>query len=220
MGLRQTIAPGWHTYWSNPGDSGEPPRIDWTLPAGFTASEISWPNPERIRLGPAMSYGYSNEVVLPIQLTAPASLIPGALVTLSGRASWLVCEKECIPEEAPVSLRLSVVAGEPRLHPTGAPLIARARQAVPSPSPWPATFTATRRLAQERLLEIWFYPARSGAIDHAAAQQARVDARGITVEVARGQLPEATAAPIDGVLVVTERLDGGNVRQAFPVKYA
>ena len=190
IGLRQTIAPGWHTYWSNPGDSGEAPQIDWTLPAGFAAAEISWPNPERLRLGPAMSYGYSNEVTLPIQMTAPANLVPGTRVTLTGRASWLVCEKECIPEEAPVSLSLPVVAGEPGPHPTGAPLIARARQAVPSPSPWPASFTATpeavtftvaaRGLAPDRIAEVWFYPARWGAIDHAAPQQARVDARGIT----------------------------------------
>jgi hypothetical protein len=47
-----------------------------------------------------------------------------------------------------------------------------------------------------------------------------VDARGITIEVARGQLPEATAAPIDGVLVLTERLDGGTVRQAFTLRAA
>jgi thiol:disulfide interchange protein DsbD len=228
IGLRQTIAPGWHTYWSNPGDSGESPQIDWTLPAGFAAAEISWPNPERIRLGPAMSYGYSNEVTLPIQMTAPANLVPGTRVTLSGRASWLVCEKECIPEEAPVSLSLPVVAGEPGPHPTGGPLIARARQAVPSASPWPASFTATpetvtftvaaRGLVPDRIAEVWFYPARWGAVDHAAPQQARVDARGITIEVARGQLPQATAAPIDGVLVLTERLDGGPVRQAFTLR--
>jgi thiol:disulfide interchange protein DsbD len=230
IGLRQTIAPGWHTYWSNPGDSGESPQIDWTLPAGFAAAEISWPNPERIRLGPAMSYGYSNEVTLPIQVTAPANLVPGTRVTLSGRASWLVCEKECIPEEAPVSLSLPVVAGEPGPHPTGAALIARARQAVPSPSPWPVSFTANpetvtftvaaRGLVPDRIAEVWFYPARWGAIDHAAPQRARVDARGITIEVARGQLPEATAAPIDGVLVLTERLDGGAVRQAFTLRAA
>jgi thiol:disulfide interchange protein len=229
IGLRQTIAPGWHTYWSNPGDSGESPQIDWALPAGFAAAEISWPNPERIRLGPAMSYGYSNEVTLPIQVTAPANLQPGTRVTLSGRASWLVCEKECIPEEAQVSLSLPV-AGEPRPHPTGAPLIAQARQAVPSPSPWPSSFTATpetvtfaiaaRGLVPDRIAEVWFYPTRWGAIDHAAPQQARVDARGITIEVARGQLPEATAAPIDGVLVLTERLDGGAVRQAFTLRAA
>ena len=118
IGLRQTIAPGWHTYWINPGDSGEPPQIDWALPAGFSAGDIAWPHPERIRVGPAMSYGYSNEVVLPIPVTAPADLVPGARVTLSGRASWLVCEKECIPEEAPVSLTLAVAAGEPgRIRP-------------------------------------------------------------------------------------------------------
>jgi thiol:disulfide interchange protein DsbD len=153
-------------------------------------------------------------------------------VTLSGRASWLVCEKECISisEEAPLSLSLPVVAGEPGPHPTGAPLIARARQAVPSPSPWPASFTATpetgsltiaaRGLASDRIAEVWFYPTRWGAIDHAAPQHARVDAHGISIEVARGQLPEATAAPIDGVLVLTEWLDGGTVRQAFTLRAA
>src|SRR5262249_56669178 len=86
VGLRQSIAPGWHTYWLNPGDSGEAPRIDWQLPAGFTAGEIAWPHPERIRVGPAMTFGYSREVVLPIAVTAPARLEPGSRVTLAGRA--------------------------------------------------------------------------------------------------------------------------------------
>jgi thiol:disulfide interchange protein DsbD len=45
IGLRQTIAPGWHTYWINPGDSGEPPQIEWALPAGFSAGDIAWPHP-------------------------------------------------------------------------------------------------------------------------------------------------------------------------------
>src|SRR6266545_4179209 len=61
VALHQEIAPGWHTYWMNPGDSGEPPRIEWTLPAGFTAGEIQWPPPPRLteaavsggRVGPA-----------------------------------------------------------------------------------------------------------------------------------------------------------------------
>src|SRR6185436_10204014 len=72
IGLRQRIAPGWHTYWINPGDSGEPTKIDWSLPAGFAAGDIAWPHPDRIPVGPAMSYGYSNEVVLPVPITAPA----------------------------------------------------------------------------------------------------------------------------------------------------
>ena len=92
VALRQEIRPGWHTYWLNPGDSGEPPRLEWTLPAGFTAGEMRWPHPERIRVGPAMSYGYTDEVVLPIPVTAPADLRPGTRVTLRAQASWIVCE--------------------------------------------------------------------------------------------------------------------------------
>jgi len=59
VGLHQRISPKWHAYWMNPGDSGEPPRIEWALPSGFTAGEIAWPFPERIPAGPAMTYGYS-----------------------------------------------------------------------------------------------------------------------------------------------------------------
>lgn len=90
IGLRQRITEGWHTYWINPGDAGEPTRIDWTMPAGFTAGDIAWPHPDRIPVGPAMSYGYSREVVLPIPITAPADLAPGTRVTLRGRVSWVV----------------------------------------------------------------------------------------------------------------------------------
>src|SRR5262245_26366246 len=140
IALRQQIAPGWHTYWINPGDSGEPPRIDWALPSGFTVGEITWPFPEKIPVGTAMTYGYSGEVALPIPVTASPGITPGTKITLRGHASWLVCEKACIPEEAPVALTLPVVAGVGPLDPRNAPLIAAARQRVPTPSPWPASF--------------------------------------------------------------------------------
>src|SRR5215475_3066699 len=72
VGLRERIAPGWHTYWINPGDSGEPPSIEWKLPEGFGAGPIVWPRPERLKVGPFMSFGYEREVVLLVQVTAPA----------------------------------------------------------------------------------------------------------------------------------------------------
>jgi thiol:disulfide interchange protein/DsbC/DsbD-like thiol-disulfide interchange protein len=227
VALYQRIAPGWHTYWLNPGDSGEPPRIEWALPSGFTAGEITWPFPERIPVGPAMTYGYSGEIVLPIPVTAPAGLAPGAHVTLRGQASWLVCEKTCIPEEAPIALTLPVVGGAPPPDPRGAALISAARQTVPTPSPWPAFFVATPEdvtltvsapgLMAERISDVWFYPARWGAIDLAAPQRTRIDATGIRLDVARGSLVEEVAAPIDGVLVVAEQLEGGIARHAFSV---
>ena len=143
VGVRQRITPGWHTYWVNPGDSGEPMTIDWKLPPAFSAGPVAWPHPHRIPVGPAMSFGYTDEVVLPVAITAPAGLAPGTSVTLRGQASWLVCEKICIPEEAPVSLTLSVGAVEP--DPAGAALLAGARRAVPVPSPWPVTTRPRRR---------------------------------------------------------------------------
>ena len=228
VALRQQIEPGWHTYWTNPGDSGEAVQIDWELPDGITAGEVAWPAPERIPVGPAMSYGYTREVVLPVPITARPDLTPGARVTLRGQARWLVCEQICIPEEAPVALTLPVAAGTPPADRRGAPLIAAALRTVPTPSPWPASFTATesvvtlrvaaKSLAPERIAEVWFYPLRWGVIEHAAPQHSRIDGSGITLDVARGPLPEATAEAIEGVLVVTERLDGSVARQAFALR--
>ncbi len=227
VGIRQRIARGWHTYWLNPGDSGEPPTIDWTLPPGFTAEPIVWPRPERLRVGPAMSYGYTREVVLLTRITPPADVRPGTRVTLRAHVSWLVCEKTCIPEESDVALTLPVATGRPAPAPT-AGAIETARRAVPAPSPWPARMQATPDtvtvtveapgLHADRITEAWLVPGRWGVIDHAAEQTLTVDERGLTLRMPRGPLPEATATDLDGVLVVRERLDRGDSVQAFAIR--
>src|SRR5271154_2919465 len=91
LALRQQIQPGWHTYWSNPGESGLPTTTDWSLPRGFRAEPISWPVPERFTAGPVVGYGYKHDVVLPVTIDVPADLPPGTDVTLSAHASWLAC---------------------------------------------------------------------------------------------------------------------------------
>lgn len=228
IGLRQRMAPRWHTYWSNPGDSGEPTTIDWMLPAGFTAGGIVWPHPERIPLGPAMSFGYSGETVLLTEITAPAGLEPGTRVTLRGRVAWLVCEKICIPEEAEVTLTLPVVSGTPGRDARGASLIAEARRAVPATGLWPASFTATADtvvltvaatgLAAGRIADAWFYPGQWGVIELAAPQEISIGERALTVRMARGSLSAAAEAPLDGVLVIKERLDQATVSQAIAIR--
>ena len=57
IAIEQTIEPGWHTYWANPGDSGEAPTLTWTMPAGFEAGAIEWPLPKKISVGPLANYG-------------------------------------------------------------------------------------------------------------------------------------------------------------------
>jgi DsbC/DsbD-like thiol-disulfide interchange protein len=68
---------GWHNYWRNPGDSGLPTTIAWTLPAGFEAGEIHWPTPSRIAYFPLVDYGYYGEVALLVEITPPQGPGPG-----------------------------------------------------------------------------------------------------------------------------------------------
>ena len=72
IALEEKIAPGWHTYWKNPGDAGAPTDIQWNLPAGWKAGAIQWPRPKRLPVGPLMDYGYEGTPWLLTSLTAPA----------------------------------------------------------------------------------------------------------------------------------------------------
>jgi thiol:disulfide interchange protein/DsbC/DsbD-like thiol-disulfide interchange protein len=107
LGLQLTHAPEWHTYWKNSGDSGLPTELQWTLPPGVTAGPIEWPTPRKFPLGPLANYGYSGTVLLPVSLTIDPSF-QGQEVNVQLYAAWLVCRKECIPEEGNFSLRLPV----------------------------------------------------------------------------------------------------------------
>lgn len=106
LGLRILHDPGWHTYWLNPGDSGLPTTMAWTLPAGVTAGAIAWPTPKQMPLGPLMNYGYDGELLLPVRLSVPASWQGGPL-PVKLRADFLICEEACIPEFAELDTELT-----------------------------------------------------------------------------------------------------------------
>ena len=110
IGLRLQHIPHWHTYWRNPGDSGLPTTLSWTLPDGGSAGDIQWPAPQRLPLGPLVNYGYEGEVLLPLRYTAPANAQPGSTLRLQAAATWLVCRDVCIPENATLNLALPVAA--------------------------------------------------------------------------------------------------------------
>src|SRR5271165_2681359 len=76
-GLYFKIDQGWHVYWKNAGDAGEPPHIKWTLPDGITAGPLQFPAPKRLPLGPLMDFGYEDEVLFPFTVTAAPTARPG-----------------------------------------------------------------------------------------------------------------------------------------------
>jgi thiol:disulfide interchange protein len=111
VGLQIVHKPEWHTYWKNAGDSGLPTVLDWTLPAGVTAGEIAWPTPQKIRIGNLANYGYEGTVLLPVPLTISPEFKPSLLnsdINIKLKATWLVCRKECIPEEGEFAIKLPV----------------------------------------------------------------------------------------------------------------
>ena len=107
LGLQLAHQSEWHTYWKNSGDSGLPTMLEWQLPAGVTAGDIAWPTPKKIPIGTLANYGYEGTMLLPV----PLSVAPGfnaAQLDVKLKASWLVCRKECIPQEGEFSLSLPV----------------------------------------------------------------------------------------------------------------
>ncbi len=224
VGLRQKIPPGWHTYWRNPGDSGEPTHIEWQLPDGFSAGEIQWPAPHRLPYGPLVNFGYKDEVLLLTRIKAPADLPVGEPVTLRGHARWLVCEEICIPEDQEVALTLVATSDSPGADPAWAELFENTRRALPQPAPWPTTvatgsdglrLSIDASLPADRVSDVAFFPYEDGWIDNAAEQEARIGAEALTVDLQPGYRP--LEGILEGIIVIEEALETGTARQAFRV---
>jgi thiol:disulfide interchange protein len=224
LGLRQIIEPGWHTYWINPGDAGEPTHIKWHLPEGFGAGAIQWPAPVRIPAGPLMNFGYSGRPLLMTQVTVPKNLKPGTQVTLSAEASWLVCEEICVPEDGQFSLTLPVSAGPAVPDPLWAADFIAGREALPRP------FTGSAEIAIEgktlrltlagaglppNVTDAAFFPFAQGLIRNEAAQRLRAEPGALTLSIPAGHKAE-TGTAISGVLTVSD----GAEHRAFLVAAA
>jgi len=137
FGLLLRMAPGWHTYWKFSGDAGLPTELKWKLPAGWKIGEIQWPIPlKTIDPGDIQTYGYVDEVLLMQEITPPAKL-DGSSVKLSADASWLVCEKICIPGGATLQVELPISTSS---QPANAELFTRYRRLLPQN--WPAANVA------------------------------------------------------------------------------
>nr|WP_326528530.1 thioredoxin family protein [Rhodoferax sp.] len=108
LGLQIKHQPHWHTYWKNPGDSGLPTVLQWTLPSGVVAGDIAWPTPQRIPVGTMANYGFSDTILLPVPLTIASDFqpTPGGDLEVRLNASWLVCRQECIPQDGNFVLRV------------------------------------------------------------------------------------------------------------------
>jgi thiol:disulfide interchange protein len=199
LGLVLTLEEHWHVYWINAGDSGEPPKITWTLPTGLTAGPMQFPTPSRLPLGPLMDFGYEDTVAFPVLLTASPKLKPGP-VHLDAKVSWLVCREVCIPGKANLGLNLTVgPASAAPAEPAGA--LGEALTLIPKPFFPDARLTITggksdlvfTLITGERETNAEFYPFDQEQIANAADQQIEPLPDGVRLRVQRA--PELTKLP-------------------------
>src|SRR5258707_2886108 len=107
-GIAFQLQPGWKTYWRTPGDSGVPPRFDFSKSENVDAVTVLWPAPTKFDDGAGgHSLGYHNQIVLPLRIVAKNADKP---VTLRAAINYAVCEKICIPVEANAELAIASVA--------------------------------------------------------------------------------------------------------------
>ena len=128
-GIQLEMQPGWHTYWKNPGESGQATKIEWQLPPGITAGEIQWPLPEKLPPADVVTYGYLGKIVLLVPLTIASNVMSGPL-EISAKVSWLECNETCIPGSAKVQASLNI--GNETKASVNAALIAVGQKKIPS----------------------------------------------------------------------------------------
>ena len=142
VGLQIQHQPGWHTYWKNPGDSGLPTQLNWTLPAGSKVGVTQWPTPQKIAVANLANYGYEGAVMLAAPVTVNGDVqSPSGEFVINLKAQWLVCKTECIPEEGEFTLKLPV-RGSTALK-RGIFMDAQARE--PKPHAGAATFVPAEK---------------------------------------------------------------------------
>lgn len=209
----------WHTYWRNPGDSGLETRFTWTLPEGFEAGDIQWPYPERHEIGHLVNYGYSDDLLLPVEITPPDSLAAGRGVGIRLKADWLVCKIECIPGSAEFTLKLPVIGPDGAANRSApesgfAPRFARADERRPKPVDWQARFSTdgdqlglqVLNVAELDIASLQFFPAHPTLVEHAAKPFFALD--GDTLQVSQPLSPYFSRAPDTLRFLLVDTRDG------------
>jgi thiol:disulfide interchange protein DsbD len=215
-GLYFKLEPGWHVYWINAGDSGEPPQIKWTLPRGVTAGAMQFPAPKRLPLGPLMDFGYENEVLFPIPMQVASNFNPtAATATLGGKVTWLVCREVCLPGKATLSVDRPATAQAPGTSGTIAAdqqLIDRFRNTLPQPLPSrdaakfqanPKGFTlAVETGHRDRSAE--FFPFDQNILANAAPQPVKSLPNGVEISLTKDENLSAAPKQLHGLLVLSD----------------
>ena len=177
----------WHTYWKNPGDSGEPASFEWDLPEGFEISEAIWPTPELIPYPPLTTFGYTDQLELLFKLSLPEGVKENSVIEVSSK--WLVCADVCIPQEGSVSFDLFKAN---QTYPSQIEqLLSKIKQKIPLDN----GKTITSKIEEDRLVlnleelglditDAYFFPFRKDVIDYSVNQKLKKNDEEVSLSLA------------------------------------
>ena len=208
VGLEFNLSPGWHTYWENPGDSGEGASIKWNLPSGFKASTILWPGPKRIPVEPLMTYGYEDKALLLTEIKSPKEF--SNPVKISAKINWLTCKDICIPQEGQVDMTL--IKG-PKVANQFTSKLKEVALTVPKnfPSPYRVSvinekiFLQFEKEGSRNISEAYFFPNEYGLINYTADQKLERNDNSFSLELSSAEVQLKTNT-LKGVLKL--KVDG------------
>jgi len=208
VGLEFKLSPGWHTYWENPGDSGEGASIKWNLPSGFKASTILWPGPKRIPVEPLMTYGYEDKALLLTEIKSPKEF--SNPVKISAKINWLTCKDICIPQEGQVDMTL--IKG-PKVANQFTSKLKEVALTVPKnfPSPYRVSiinekiFLQFEKEGSRNISEAYFFPKEYGLVNYTADQKLERNDNSFSLELSSAEVQLKTNT-LKGVLKL--KVDG------------
>ncbi len=225
--IEQQIAPDWHTYWINPGDSGIPLSASWTLPQGGSAGPLLHPIPSRIPFGPLLNFGYANRALWVTTITPPKEL-NNETYTAQVRLDWLVCKDICLPEGGTYQLVLPVVDNTPIQNEKTIDIWRDLTLTHPTDADWQATYgedngqliiaftpTGTATVMMDDGATIEFYPEAWGLMQNVAPQTMRRGKDGgYELVVTRGERPLGPIGAVKGLMV---SIDQDGARRGYEV---
>lgn len=188
IGVKFKFDQGWHTYWINPGDSGEKAKFDWNLPEGYKISNPKWPAPSTIPYPPLMTYGYEDEVIILFSLYKEIGSVKKGEITLN--SEWLACADICLPQSGTTKINLNeIVLSNFKTESK----ILKVKNNLPKKYPYLISASlkdnelnlSSQMSEKFKDSEIYFFPYDQNLISHTAIQNSEIGKNSFTHKVLR-----------------------------------